>query len=219
MQLVGQYDSPFVRRVAISLTLLGLPFARNPISVFADADEMRRINPLVRIPSLILDDGEVLMDSAAILDHIDETVGPERALLPPRGVERRQALRIVALATGAVDKAGAIVYEHALRPADKIYLPWIERCQGQLAGALEALEALPQAPWLMGARLLQPDITVAVMLGYLRLRVPDALHAGRYPRLERLAATCEALPAFVATRPGAGEAMPDGLETAERARA
>jgi Glutathione S-transferase, N-terminal domain len=101
MQLVGQYDSPYVRRVAISLTLLGLPFTRNTISVFADADEMRRINPVVRIPSLILDDGEVLIDSAAILDHVDETVGPERALLPPRGAERRPALRIVALATSA----------------------------------------------------------------------------------------------------------------------
>ena len=91
MQLVGHYDSPFVRRVAISLTLLALPFTRNTMSVFADAAEMQRINPIVRIPSLVLDDGEVLIDSAAILDHIDETVGPGRALLPPRGPERRRA--------------------------------------------------------------------------------------------------------------------------------
>src|SRR5512145_3323668 len=126
MQLVGQYDSPYVRRVAISLTLLGLPFTRNTMSVFADAAEMRRINPLGRIPSLVLDDGEVLIDSAAILDHIDETVGPERALLPPSGAERRRALRIVALATGAIDKAGAVLYERMLRPPDKVYPPWIE---------------------------------------------------------------------------------------------
>jgi len=215
MQLVGQYDSPYVRRVAISLTLLGLPFTRNTISVFADADEMRRINPVVRIPSLILDDGEVLIDSAAILDHVDETVGQERALLPPRGAERRQALRIVALATGAVDKAGAVVYERLLRPAEKRYAPWTERCQDQLAGALGALEALPRSPWLSGARLLQPDITVAVMLGYLRLRLPDALPAGRYPGLERLSAACEALPPFTATRPRPGETMPAGLDAAE----
>lgn len=211
MQLVGQYDSPYVRRVAVSLTLLGLPFERNTISVFADADEMRRINPLVRIPALILDDGEVLVDSAAILDHIDETVGPERALMPPRGAERRRALRIVALTTGAIDKAGAIAYERLLRPPDKIYVPWIERCQGQLAGVLEALEALPCSPWLMGVRLMQPDITVAVMLGYLRLRVPDALPAGRYPGLEHLFAACESLPAFAATRPSPDETMPSGL--------
>jgi glutathione S-transferase len=93
MILVGQYDSPFVRRVAISLHLLELPFTRNTISVFADAEEMRRINPLGRIPSLILDDGEVLIDSAAILDHLDERVGPERALLPPRGGSARNIQR------------------------------------------------------------------------------------------------------------------------------
>src|SRR5262245_37644838 len=103
MQLVGQYDSPYVRRVGISLHLLGLPFTRNPLSVFAGEADMRRINPLVRVPSLILDDGEVLVDSAAILDHLDETVGPDRALLPPRGAERRRALKIVAWATGAID--------------------------------------------------------------------------------------------------------------------
>jgi glutathione S-transferase len=214
MQLVGQYDSPYVRRVAISLHLLEIPFTRNTISVFVDADEMRRINPVVRIPSLILDDGEVLIDSAAILDHIDETVGPERALMPPRGAERRQAFRIVALATGAIDKAGAVVYERLLRPPEKVHAPWTERCRGQLAGALDTLEALPVSPWLMGERLMQPDITVAAMLGYLRLRVPDALSAGRYPGLERLSAACEVLPAFVAARPSPEETMPAGLEEA-----
>jgi glutathione S-transferase len=211
MQLVGQYDSPYVRRVAISLHLLGLPFTRNTISVFADEAQMRRINPLVRIPSLVLDDGEVLVDSHALLDHIDEMVGPERALLPPRGPERRRALRIVAYATGAIDKAGAVAYERLLRPADKVHQPWIDRCQGQLAAALAALEALPQSPWLMGPRIMQPDITAAAMLGYLRLRVPDGLLAGRYPHLERLSAACEALPAFKATVPAADETMPSGI--------
>ena len=141
MQLVGQYDSPYVRRVAISLHLLGLPFTRNAISVFSDAEEMGRINPLVRVPSLVLDDGEVLIDSGAILDHIDETVGASRALLPRHGPERRLALRIIALASGAIDKAGAIVYERVLRPADKVHEPWVDRCRAQLTGALRALDA------------------------------------------------------------------------------
>ncbi len=211
MQLVGQYDSPYVRRVAISLHLLGLPFRRNPMSVFTDAEAMGQINPLVRVPSLVLDDGEVLIDSSAILDHVDETVGPERALLPSRGPERRRALRIVALASGGIDKAGAIAYERMLRPADKVYEAWIDRCRSQLTGALRALDALAPSPWLLGVRLMQPDITVAAMLGYLRLRLPEALPSGRYPNLERLSAACEALPAFVATRPAADETMPAGL--------
>jgi glutathione S-transferase len=211
MQLVGQYDSPYVRRVAVSLHLLGLPFARNAMSVFSDAEAMGRINPLVRVPSLVLDDDEVLIDSAAILDHLDETVGPGRALLPPRGKERRTALRIIALATGAIDKAGAIVYERVLRPAEKRHEPWIARCRAQLEAALEALDAPPLSPWLMGGRVLQPDITVAAMMGYVRLRLPEALPDGRYPNLERLSAAAEALPAFAAARPAADETMPAGL--------
>lgn len=211
MQLVGQFDSPYVRRVAVSLHLLGLPFTRNIMSVFADAAEMRRVNPLVRIPSLILDDGEVLIDSHAILDHIDEAVGPERALLPRAGAERRRALKIIAHATGAIDKAGAVVYERLLRPAGKVHEPWIDRCRGQLDGALVALDALPQSPWLLGRRLMQPDVTVAAMLGYLRLRLPEARPAGRYPNLDRLSAACEALPAFRSTVPAPDETMPSGI--------
>src|SRR5215472_4738324 len=98
MILVGQYDSPFVRRVAISLGVLGLACERDTRSVFSDFDAMRRINPLGRIPSLVLDGGEVLIDSAAILDWLDETAGPARALLPRAGPERRRALRLIALA-------------------------------------------------------------------------------------------------------------------------
>src|SRR5262245_46710811 len=103
MILVGQYDSPFVRRVAISLKVLGFPYEHDTRSVFGDFDSMRQTNPLGRIPSLVLDDGEVLIDSAAILDHLDEVVGPARALIPPTGPKRREALKRIALATGAID--------------------------------------------------------------------------------------------------------------------
>jgi glutathione S-transferase len=208
MILVGQYDSPFVRRVAVTLHLLGLPFTRNTQSVFADAEAMRRINPLGRIPSLVLDDGEVLIDSWAILDHLDEIAGPARALLPPSGAARRRALRITAMATGAVDKAGAIVYERLLRPADKQYQPWVEHNMTQLASTLDALEALPNSPWLMGGKLSQPDISTACMIGYLRLRLQDSILPARYPKLERLSDAAEAMPAFRSARPAETETMP-----------
>ena len=90
MILVGQYDSPFVRRVGISLHVLGFPYQHDTRSVFGDFDAMLVINPLGRIPSLILDDGEVLVDSAAILDFLDQSVGADRALLPLQGPERRR---------------------------------------------------------------------------------------------------------------------------------
>ena len=87
MILVGQYDSPFTRRVAIALHLLRMPFTRNTLSVFANADQARKLNPLGRVPALVLDDGEVLIESGAILDYVDEIAGPGRALLPPAGAE------------------------------------------------------------------------------------------------------------------------------------
>src|SRR5215468_8838666 len=117
MILVGQYDSPFVRRVGISLRILGFAYEHDVRSVFGDFDSMRRTNPLGRIPSLVLDDGEVLIDSTAILDWLDETVGPSRALVPRSGAERRRILRLIALASGAVDKAGASAYERIIRPS------------------------------------------------------------------------------------------------------
>ena len=119
LRLIGHYDSPFVRRVGVSLHVLGMPFERELLSVFGDAEAMRAFNPLVRVPALVLDDGECLIDSAAILDHLDEIVGPERALLPARGKARRDALQTMALATGIGDKAIAIAYERR-KPTDKI---------------------------------------------------------------------------------------------------
>jgi glutathione S-transferase len=117
MILVGQYDSPFVRRVAVSLRVLGYAYEHDTRSVFADFAAMRRVNQLGRIPSLVLDDGETLIDSAAILDWLDQSVGPGRALVPAAGPERRRALRRIALATGAVDKVGAAIYERLIRPS------------------------------------------------------------------------------------------------------
>ncbi|HEU5057921.1 MAG TPA: glutathione S-transferase family protein [Kofleriaceae bacterium] len=212
MILVGQYDSPPTRRVAVSLHTLGIPFERDTRSVFADADAIRRISPLGRIPALVLDDGEVLIETSAILDHIDEVVGPERALLPARGRERRRALQVVALASGILDKVGTIVYERTLRPADKQFEPWLERCTTQAESGLAALEAVTGEGWYLGGPApSQPDIAAACVVAYLPARAPWLFPAGRYPRLERLLADAEALPAFRATRPATDEAMPAGL--------
>jgi len=207
LRLIGHYDSPFVRRVGVSLHVLGISFERSLLSVFSDADATRAFNPLVRVPALVLDDGECLIDSAAILDHLDERVGAKRALLPAAGKARRDALQTVALATGLGDKAVAIAYERR-RSADTIDETWISRCRGQQDGALGELErryagAKPNPARLM--QLMQPEITVAAMLGYVRLRQPEMLPIGRYPALEALSARAEAEPAFTACLPTAEE--------------
>ncbi len=198
MVLIGQYDSPFVRRVAISLRVLGLAYQHDTRSVFADFDAMRRVNPLGRIPSLVLDEGEVLIDSAAILDWLDQSVGPERALTPVAGAERRLVLHRMALATGVIDKAGAAAYERLIRPAAYRWPEWIQRCLTQAAGGLEALAA---EPWPASAWFDQAEITTACMLRYLRIAVPELLPDGRYPSLDTLSARCEARPEFSATCP------------------
>jgi glutathione S-transferase len=196
MILVGQYDSPYVRRVAVSLRVLGFDYEHDTRSVFGDFDSMRQTNPLARIPSLVFDDGEVLIDSAAILDWLDETVGPARALLPRAGPERRRALRLIALATGVMDKAVSSIYERAIRPAPRRWPEWVTRCRTQAAGALAALA---REPWPADARLSQPEITTACMLRYVQMVDPELLPQGRYPTLEALSARCEARPEFQAT--------------------
>ncbi len=198
MILVGQYNSPFVRRVAVSLRVLGFAYEHDTRSVFADFDAMRRVNPLGRIPSLVLDDGETLIDSAAILDALDQSVGPARALVPPSGSARRDVLRRIALATGAIDKVGAATYERLIRPSACRWPEWIARCLTQATGALAALAA---ESWPVAGRLDQAQITTSCMIRYVRMVDAGLIPPGRYPALDALSARCEARPEFAATCP------------------
>ena len=208
MILVGQYDSPYVRRVAVTLHLYGMPFERNAISVFGDAQEMSKITPVVRIPSLVLDDGEVLVDSAAIIDHLDEMVGAEMALTPRSGKERRRVLQATSVATAAIDKAGAVVYERHFHEGPHLNANWEARCKTQLAGGLGWLESQLNGEWLTGHKMTQADVTTACMVGYLKLRLPEALRDADFPELERHSVACEKMDAFVASRPSPDELMP-----------
>jgi glutathione S-transferase len=191
MILVGQYDSPYARRVAISLKLLGFAYAHDTRSVFGDFDSMRQTNPLGRIPTLLLDDGRTLIDSAAILDWLDEAVGPARALLPPSGPARVEALQRIALATGAIDKIGAANYERLIRPSAYRWPDWIERCLTQFRGGLEALNRLD---W--SGSIDQAQITTGCMIFYVRVTDPAMMPKGRYPALDALAARLGAMPEF-----------------------
>jgi glutathione S-transferase len=206
MILVGQYDSPYVRRVAVSLRVLGFDYRHDTRSVFADFNAMRQVNPVGRIPSLVAPGGEVLIDSAAILDWLDQMVGPERALVPAGRAERRRVLRLIALATGAIDKAGAAAYERLIRPAAFRWPEWIERCTTQATGAIAALAA---EPWPAMASLDQAQITTAWMIRYVRMADPELVPSGRHPGLDALSDRCEARPEFHATYP-ADYALPRG---------
>ena len=204
MILVGMFDSPFVRRVAVSMRLLGIPFEHRNWSVGRDFDSIRRFNPVGRVPTLVLDDGEALMESAAILDYLDEQVGPDRALIPRSGAPRRSTLRILAMLTGAAEKGIAQVYEGIFRPPAKRHEPWLARCRNQMHGSLEELERIgaTRGPgrWLAADRMTQADVTLACVFGFLA-EAPglDAVTAP-YSALRAVAARCEAMPVFSSTR-------------------
>jgi len=201
MILIGQYDSPFVRRVAIALTLYGVDFEHRPWSTLGDADKLAPFNPLRRVPTLVLDGGEALIESWAILDALDEMAGPERALAPAGGPLRRQVLKVAALACGLADKAVSLVYEGVLHAT--VSVVWLERCRTQIGGVLDALEsdrAGRPGPWWFGAALTHADIAVGCALAFTGEAHAGAFDLTRWPALQAHAARCEALPAFQAVR-------------------
>lgn len=200
MQLIGMLDSPYVRRVAISLRLLGIAFEHRPVSVFRHFDTFAAINPLVKAPTLVADDGTVLMDSTLILDHLPaltDTPLP-RPLMPTDPAACRQALRVLGLALAACEKTVQIVYEQQLRPTDKQHSPWLDRVQGQLAAAYQALEAeLARTPLAAdAAHINQAGITAAVAWGFTQMALPDAVPATAHPHLAAHATAAEQLAAF-----------------------
>ncbi|HKY96050.1 MAG TPA: glutathione S-transferase family protein [Kiloniellales bacterium] len=201
MILIGQYDSPFVRRVGIALTLYELPFEHRTWSAFSDADKLRQYNPLTRVPTLVLDDGTVLVESHAMLDYLDSRVPVGRRMFPASEPARHRALRIATLATGLGDKAVSIFYEKRLH--DQTSALWLERCRTQVAGALGALEreqaAKPSTYWF-GEAIGHADIAVGCVLHFVNEVLPGLLPMTDCPALARHCAHLEALPVFQQVR-------------------
>jgi glutathione S-transferase len=195
--LIGQYDSPFVRRVAIAMHLYGIKYEHRPWSTFGDGDKLAAFNPLRRVPTLVLDNGEVLIESFVILNYFDETVGPAKAMIASSGETRRQALKVCALATGLADKAVSMLYERILHKETSD--DWITRCRGQILGVLDALEkdrAGRAGAFWFGDAINHADIAVTCALRFVREAHPGVFVETSYPALTAHAARCEALPSF-----------------------
>jgi glutathione S-transferase len=199
MILIGQYDSPFVRRVAIALHHYGLDFEHRPWSVWGNAAQIAQYNPLRRVPTLLLDDGCALVETFAILDSVDELVPPERRLVPSSGAARRDVLRVTALASGAADKAVTLLYSalDLMQPSPA----WAERCRTQLVESfafLEAERAVRQSRYWFGDTLSHADIALACSYRFTCEAHPDLIARERFPSLRAQAERCEALPEFQA---------------------
>lgn len=199
MILIGQYDSPFVRRVGIALTLYGHTFEHRPWSTFGDGDKIEPFNPLRRVPTLVLDNGEIIIESAYALDWLDEQARAADEVAPliaASGPERQKALYLIALSTGLGDKAVAMFYEQVLHKEKSPV--WLERCQTQIGAVLDVLEGIRTAArsqWMLGSAMTHADIALACALRFLREAHP-AIDFTKWPALSFHSAQCEQMEVF-----------------------
>ena len=204
MQLIGMLDSAYVRRVAIALIVARTPFVHRPVSLFRHLDEFSKLNPLLKAPTLLVDDGTALMDSSVILDYLAGVEPGIAALTPSKAPDRLRAARVTGLALSVTEKAVQRHYERMLRPAEKRHEPWTERVMGQLAAGLSALDAeLPSSKWIAG-ELGLADISAVCAFTFAKNMLGDLVETGVYRRLAEFCARAEALPAFLAAPPQDG---------------
>ena len=198
MKLIGMLDSPYVRRAAISAKCLGIALEHRSVSVFRHFEQFRQINPVVKAPTLVLDDGEVLMDSTLIIDYLETLAGT--SLMPVEPSQRLRALRLIGLALAASEKSVQLYYERNLRPAEIQFEPWAQRVEGQLVAAYSALEReLEKQPLKTDGSIEQDGITLAVAWSFTNLVVPDQVSAAQFPRIAAYTAYAEGLEVFVGT--------------------
>ena len=207
MVLIGMLDSPFVRRVAITMQVLGIDYQYRPLSIFESFEEFRSVHPLVKAPTLVCDDGEMLVDSTLIIDYLELLVGPEKSLMPKDASARRTALQQIGEALVAMEKVIQLVDEETQRPADVQHEPWINRLEQQVISAAGLMEASVEAAiesgndWLAGTDPMQADITTAVAWDFIRRVASSTIRSANHPYLIEYSERAEALPAFLACQP------------------
>ena len=204
MRLIGNYLSPYTRRVAISLTALDIPFELEELTPFKKPEPVREHNPLVRIPTLVFDDGDALFESHVILDAIDQLVGPDRALTPVSGLSRRRVMKTTAVATASMEKAQWAFYEVRFHPPEKVYQWWIDHNEAQTISGLQYLDQLAKSirddGWIAATeRLSQADISAAVAYSFVEAVRPELSVLESAPHLAEFARRCEAMDIFRAT--------------------
>jgi glutathione S-transferase len=201
LKLIGTFDSPFVRRVGISLTSLGVAFEHRPISLFKGFADFAAANPAVKAPTLVTDDGQVLQDSNLILQYLELVAPDGKSLLPEHPERLPFELHLIGFALAGCEKAVQTVYETKLRPPERQDTRWLDRVGKQLRGAFGALErSLAQRPEPFESRLTQANITVAVAWRFVEYALPGTLDPDDHPNLAAHTARAEERPEFKAVR-------------------
>ncbi|WP_455820658.1 glutathione S-transferase [Pseudomonas cerasi] len=197
MILIGMLDSPYVRRVAIYMKVLGIEFEHRPLSVFSDFEAFTKLNPTVKAPTLITEDNQVLIDSTLIINYLEKYSGHSPAPTSASGAEELRDLHLTGFALAACEKAVQIVYEQRLRPEEKQHQPWLNRVTQQLHGAWQTLE--------IGLRESHPEmlsvagISIVVAWSFTELMLPDTVSRALYQEVTGFTLQAEQRPEFLAT--------------------
>lgn len=202
MRLYGRYNSPYVRRVAVTMQLYGIAYEHESLLPFGTAKaELAKLNPITRVPVLALADGECLVDSTAIIDHLDEIAGPDAALTPPGGKARRQVLSLLGIELGIMEKLVSVLYERQFRPKEKWHRPWIDACEVQIRDGFEWLNGEIGTDWLVGDRMTQADVSLAVFWDFATRLRPNFFADFECSDIDTLVEKLRQTPAFQRTEP------------------
>ena len=198
IQIIGFMDSPFVRRVAVSAQFLGVPYENTELSIFRDVEQFRKISPLVKVPTLVIENGQILVDSMLIIDYLESLAG--RSLMPDDENEMFSARQVIGTALVAGEKVAQIIYETKLRPEAAQHEPWTTRIEQQLTAATKLLEAAvgDGSSWICGSQICQADITTAIVWRFIQKKVPNRIQADDYPGLVKFSGRAESLAEFIA---------------------
>lgn len=206
MKLYGGFGSPFTRRVGVTLRLYKLEHEHIALrgSVPEELERLQKVNPLGRVPALETDDGRALVDSATILDYLDQLAGPEKSLTPASGDARMEVMNIIGISAGAVEKSISCYYEegiNAKRPPEMVYRPWVDRMYEQTKEGVEALDGMAKGPWMTGDKLTQADVSMVCFWDFIMRNRPDSAPALNCPNLSALSDRANAMTEFAETVP------------------
>ena len=206
MKLYGSFGSPFTRRVGTTLLLYQLKHEHVVLrgNIPEELEQLKKINPLARVPALETDEGIALVDSVTILDYLDQQVETDILLTPQKGIERTKILNLMGIAAGAAEKSVSCYYEegiNAKRPADKVYRPWVDKMYEQTKDGIEAIEKLVIGPWIMGDDLTQADVSVVCFWDFIKKHLPKSAPEINCLQIEKISEMANLKPEFSATSP------------------